>query len=348
MDDHSTAVPTNDRGDPWERHARPRLVVTNYPFASVDLARLTDALGVDHFVHVSGRDKLREALQHHREADVVCTVFPPEDLLALAPDLRWLQLASAGVEHALRAGAVRAGGPVVTNASGVHSVPIGEFVLSAMLVWSRKWPELLSLQRGGVWPDRTGREAFTGTELYERTLGVIGLGAIGGEVARIGHALDMRVLATKRTVEPGARAENVDQLFPMARLEDLLGQSDFVVLCTPLTDETRHLIDARRLAQMRPNAVLINIARGKLVDEADLVHALSAGTIAGAALDVFEVEPLPESSPLWDMPNVLISPHIAGSTERYSDRLTTLFLDNITRYRKGQPLRNVVDPERGY
>lgn len=348
MDERDTLSRAGDRDGRADTPARPHLVVTNYPFEPADIARLTEVLGADHFVPVTGRDRLREALQQHPDADVVCTMFPPADLLALAPDLRWLQLASAGVEHALRAGAGRAGGPVVTNASGVHSVPIGEFVLSAMLVWSRKWPELLILQRGGVWPDHAGREALTGTELCGRTLGVIGLGAIGGEVARIGHVLGMRVLATRRTVEPGARAENVDDLLPMARLDDLLGQSDFVVICTPLTDETRHLIDARRLAKMRPNAVLINIARGKLVNEADLVHALSAGTIAGAALDVFEVEPLPESSPLWGMPNVLISPHVSGATDRYSDRLTTLFLDNIARYRARQPLRNVVDPMRGY
>lgn len=335
-------------GTPASPAELPRRVVTNYPFAPADRARLIDTLGAERFIQVPGRDALRAALHEHPDAEVVITVFPPEDLLTLAPDLRWLQLASAGVEHAMRAGVVRAEGPVVTNASGVHGVPISEFVLSAMLVWARKWPELLALQREHDWPARPAKAQLEGTELFEHTLGVVGLGAIGSAVARLGHALGMRVLATKRTVTSGERTETVDELLPSERLDDLLAQSDYVVLCTPLTRETAHLIDARRLAKMRPNAVLINIARGQLVNEADLVHALQAGTIAGAALDVFEIEPLPESSPLWSMPNVLVSPHISGSTDRYSDRLASLVLENLRRYRAGAELLNVVDPARGY
>lgn len=349
----STRQPT-ERADaehevaPGPEPTRPRLVISGYAFAPDDVARLRSALGADRFIQASSADTLHQALQAHPEADVVCTMRPPADLLEVAPGLRWLQLASAGVEHAVRVGVVRDSGPVVTNASGIHGAPISEFVLSMMLFWARKWRPILALQDEHEWPNHQDWEALEGTELNGRTLGIIGLGAIGSAIARLGHALGMRVLATKRTVHPGDTSDEVDALLPAERIDDLLAQSDYVVLATPLTSQTAHMIDARRLAKMRPSAVLINIARGQLINEADLIHALVSGTIAGAALDVFEVEPLPETSPLWSLPNVIISPHISGATDRYSSRLATLFLDNLARYRAGQPLRNVVDPARGY
>lgn len=326
----------------------PRLVISNFEFAPADRARLEDALGVGRLVLVQGRDALRDALITHPGCDVVCSFFPPADTLTLAPNLRWLALPSAGADRVVREGLVQPGGPVVTTSSGMHAAPIGEFALSLMLMWVRHWPEMIDLQRAATWPSHEGREALAGHELSGSTLGIIGLGAIGRYIARLGRAFGMRIVATRRSAAPGDSDPDADTLVPPGHLADLLAASDFVVVSVPATAETRHIIGADELRQMRGNAFLINISRGSTVDEATLIAALTDGTIAGAGLDVFETEPLPADSPLWRLPNVIISPHVAGDTDQYSRRFTDLFLDNLARYRSGEPLRNVVDPARGY
>jgi phosphoglycerate dehydrogenase-like enzyme len=174
------------------------------------------------------------------------------------------------------------------------------------------------------------------------------MGHIGGEVARLAKAFGCRVLATRRSVSERAAGEGVDELLPASALPYLLAQSDFVVLCVPLTGETRHLIGEAELRAMKPTAVLINIARGAVVDEAALVRALKEGWIAGAGLDVFEQEPLPEDSALWSLENVILTPHISGGTEIYNQRATGIFCENLRRYLAGEPLMNLADAERGY
>lgn len=327
---------------------QPRLVVSNFAFEPDDRARLEESLGEGRLLLVEGRDELRDALSIHPEADVVCTFGPPPDTLSLAPNLRWIALPSAGADGAIRAGLVRPDGPIVTTANGIHSVPISEFVLSLMLMWVRHWPRMIDLQRAAMWPDHAGWESLSGWELHGATLGIIGLGAIGRHIARLGHAFDMRVMATRRSATADQTDPDVDTLVPPDRLGDLLSASNFVVLSVPATNETQHMIGANELHAMRRDAFLINISRGSIIDEAALIAALQDGTIGGAGLDVFETEPLPADSPLWRMPNVIISPHLAGNTNQYSRRFTDLFLENIRRYRAGEPLRNVVDPERGY
>jgi phosphoglycerate dehydrogenase-like enzyme len=326
----------------------PRLVISNFEFAPPDRARLEDALGAGRLVLVQGRDALRDAVIAHPECDVVCSFFPPADTLTLAPNLRWLALPSAGADRVVREGLVQPGGPVVTTSSGMHAAPIGEFALSLMLMWVRHWPEMIDLQRAGAWPSRDEREALAGRELSGSTLGVIGLGAIGHYIARLGRAFGMRIVATRRSAAADQSDPDADTLVPPDHLGDLLAASDFVVVSVPATPETRHIIGADELRQMRRNAFLINISRGSTVDEAALITALTDGTIAGAGLDVFETEPLPGDSPLWRLPNVIISPHVAGDTDRYSRRFTDLFLDNLARYQAGEPLRNVIDLARGY
>jgi phosphoglycerate dehydrogenase-like enzyme len=325
----------------------PRLVVSDFQFRAEDRERIAAAVD-GKAVFVRGRDALSEALKTHPETDVLCTFFPPANLYELVPHLRWLALASAGADHVLRAGLVREAPPVVTTANGVHAVPISEFVFSAMLVWSRHWPRILDLQREHAWPDSAGREALHGSELFDATLGIIGLGAIGRRVAQFGRGFGMHVLAVRRSVAANESDPDVDELLPAARLGDLLERADYVVVSVPSTPESHHLIGEEQLKRMKPSALLVNIARGEIIDEQALVRALQQGTIAGAALDVVETEPLPQASPLWTLPNVLLSPHISGITPRYSQRLTDLFLDNLARYREGRPLRNVVDPARGY
>jgi phosphoglycerate dehydrogenase-like enzyme len=325
----------------------PRLFVSDFAFAEAERDRLRGVLGDGHAAFVE-RGTLLAALAERPEADAVCTFGPPANLYDVAPNLRWLALPSAGAEIAITRGLVRPAGPVVTTASGVHAVSIGEHVFGMLLMWVRGWPEILDLQRRGEWRAQQGWPPLEPRELSGSTLGIVGLGAIGRSVARIGRAFGMHVLATHRSASAGERDADVDTLYPMSDLPALLAASDYIVLAAPATDETRHLIGAGELALLRPHAFLVNIARGSLIDESALIAALESRRIGGAGLDVFEREPLPPESPLWRLPNVILSPHVAGATDKYGQRLADLLIDNITRLRVGQPLRNVVDPGRGY
>lgn len=277
------------------------------------------------------------------DTDVLFGVMPSPpldtiDLAGLAPRLRWIQSTLAGpggLDPALLANVT------VTTAAGVASVPIAEWVIAAMLMFAKGWPGLWRKQQAHAY------DRFVPRELAGSTIGIVGLGAIGSEVATRAHAFGCRVIAMRRTV--GAQPHPLaDEMVPPSELHTLLRASDYVVLAAPLTDQTRGLIDAAALSSMKPDAVLINVARGGLVDEAALVDALRAGTIGGAALDVFAVEPLPADSPLWDLEQVILSPHISAGTDRYYERATALFCENLGRYLRGEPLANVVDPSRGY
>jgi phosphoglycerate dehydrogenase-like enzyme len=325
----------------------PRLLVSDFDFGEADRDRLRSVLGEAHTMFVE-RGALLAALAARPDADAVCTLGPPANLYETAPNLKWLALSSAGAETAVARGLVKPGGPVVTTASGVHAVSIREHVFAMLLMWVRDWPRILDLRRAGQWRSHEGVPALEPRELSGATLGIVGFGAIGQAVARVGRAFGMRILATRYSARPGERDDDVDELYPAGELRTLLAASDYVVIAAPATDETKHLIGADELAVMRPHAFLINIARGSLIDEAALIAALESGQIAGAGLDVFEREPLPTESPLWRLPNVILSPHVAGATDKYGQRLTDLLIENIGRLRAGQPLRNVVQPGRGY
>jgi D-2-hydroxyacid dehydrogenase (NADP+) len=229
---------------------------------------------------------------------------------------------------------------MLTSSSGLHATPIGEFVLCVMLMFAKGVHRVVRAQERHEWA------RYMPQELYGKTVGVVGFGHIGGEVARLAKAFGCRVIAMRRS-EPVAD-ERVDAFVPVAELPRLLGESDFVVLSVPLTSETHHLIGEAELRAMKPSAVLINISRGGVVDETALVRALKEGWIAGAGLDVFEQEPLPPESELWDLENAIVSPHISGGTEIYNDRATGIFCENLRRYLAGEPLMNLADPARGY
>ncbi len=280
-------------------------------------------------------------------------------LLAHAPRLNWVHSASAGVERALTP-AARERGIVITNARGVFSRPIAEYVLMMILAVSRKLPGLLELQRERTW------QPLEGTELRDVTVGIVGLGSIGRAVGSLATAFGCRVVATRR--RPGAGADEarperaaglaagefafgemmLERVGGPETLPSLLAESDFVVLATPLTPDTEEMIDAATLALMKPGAWLINIARGRLVDERALIRALRDGPLGGAILDTFRDEPLPPSSPFYDLPNVIVTPHTSWSSGRVVDRSVELFCDNLRRYAAGEALLNVVDPARGY
>lgn len=286
----------------------------------------------------SGGLPLEEML---REAEVMLAPrrLPP-NFLPRVPKLKWIQAVSAGVDY-LEGTGIFEGPIILTSASGVQVIPVGEYVLTAMLTLAKDVARIIRDKEQRAW------DRFNLIELRSKTLGIVGLGQIGREVGRLGKALEMKVIATRRSWE-GPLLPYADELLPPTRLPELLSQSDFVVLCVPLTSDTLKMVGERELRIMKPTAFLINVARGSVVDEGALVRALKEGWIAGAALDVFEKEPIPVESELWDMPNVFLSAHIAGLSDMYDVRVVELFCENLKRYLAGQELLNVVDRSRGY
>ena len=274
-------------------------------------------------------------------ADVVFGFVPPADIINRAPKLKWLQATSAGVDRLTRS-EIWDSNIIITGVSGIHATAISEFVLGTMLAFAKGTLQSFRNQQQHTW----GR--YTATGLHGRTVGIVGLGNIGREIARLSKAFRMRVIATRRSTRKTGTARNVDILIPQAELRTLLGESDYVVLSVPLTKETHNLIGAAELAAMKPDAYLINIARGGIVDEEALIAALKDRKIAGAGLDVTVKEPLPPESPLWDLENVILSPHVSGGMEDYMLRATGVFCDNLVRYRDGRRLRNLVKRSRGY
>jgi phosphoglycerate dehydrogenase-like enzyme len=278
------------------------------------------------------------------EAEVMFDLLRPggEDLPRRAPRLRWIQLSSSGVGQLVERTGLGGSPVVVTNAAGVHATPLAEFVLFAMLYFAKRMPRVLADQRRHQW------ERFALDTLPGKTLGIVGLGRVGQGIARTARAVGLRVLATRRTGADGCGPRDIDQVFPPGDLHRLLGASDYVALTVPLTRETAGLLGEAALAAMKPGAVLINVARGQIVDEPALIRALRSGHLGGAALDVFAVEPLPAESPLWDLPNVLVTPHSMSTALEENELLVDLFCDNLRRYLDGTPLRNVFDRGRGY
>lgn len=279
------------------------------------------------------------------EAEVLLLGSVPAGVLdhvvGRSPRLRWIHSAAAGVDR-VTTPIVRERGLVVTNARGVFSRPIAEYVVMMSLVIARRFRQLAELQRERTWQPLRGRE------LAELTIGIIGYGSIGAELASLLRPFGCRIVATRRHPERGAEdAPNVE-LHGLDRLGDVLAMSDIVVVAAPLTDETAGLIGAEQLAQMREDAWLINIARGRLVDEIALRRALASGWIGGAVLDVFSDEPLPPDSPFYDTPNLVITPHTSWASDRVAERTVDLFVANLRAFRAGQPMRNVVDLEAGY
>ena len=264
----------------------------------------------------------------------------PRNLLARAPKLKWIQVMSAGVDQL--SDDIRRSPITVTNVSGIHGIAIGEFVLEIMLMFAKRAPLCFQLKQEKRF------DRFFPDTLRGRTVGIIGLGHIGREVARLAKAFGMRVMATSRSAREGSGARYTDIVYPRDQLADLLGQSDFVVLSLPLTRETAGLIGERQLRAMKPGAYLVNVARGAVIDEGALIRALEENWIAGAGLDVFSTEPLPRDSRLWDLPNVIFSPHISGGMPDYMERTMEVFCENLKRYLAGKKLRHVVHKERGY
>jgi phosphoglycerate dehydrogenase-like enzyme len=293
------------------------------------------------------------------QVDILYGWGKPAGHIETLPRLKWLQAHSAGVDYLADTPLWQNDEIIVTSLNGIHAVPMAEHALAMMLAFRWKLPAMLAYQRQGTWVENRW-EAFAGPELRGQTIGIVGYGAVGREVARQAGALGMRVLAVNSTgqrqpargySEPGVgdpEAALPERIYPSRRLLEMLPLCDYVVVLAPLTPQTHYLIGAGALVAMKTSAILINLARGPLVDETALIESLREGEIAGAALDVFEQEPLPVDSPLWRMPNVIVSPHVSGFTYLYDERASRLFAENLDRYIRHQPLLNLVDKERGY
>lgn len=268
------------------------------------------------------------------QADVVVvSMLWKNELAAGAGKLRFIQSISAGTDQYDKA-LLRERGIRLASAAGVNAQAVAEHAMALMLALYRRLPEARDNQLAKRWRGMISEIAAREDQLTGKTLLIVGMGRIGASLARLAKAFDMRVLATKR--DPSTSAVPVDGLYSVERLPQLLAEADVVALTCPLTPETENLINAAALAAMKPTAYLINVARGRVVDETALIAALQDKRIAGAGLDVTREEPLPTASPLWTMPNVLITPHTGGETQRYEDSVIGILLENLERLWRGE------------
>ncbi len=279
-----------------------------------------------------------------------------------APHLKWVQMHSAGIEHLYPEPLYRDRPDITfTTASGVHVRQMGQFALMMILAFHFKLKRMIEMQQGNIWRDDRA-VIFQPLDLHMQTVGIVGYGTIGREVARLTKHIGMTVLATKRDAMHPAQSPDEyapsgtgdptgdipDRLYPGEALATMARECDYLVNLLPFTEKTRHMINADVFAAMKPSAVFINLGRGGVVDDAAMIEALKNGIIAGAGLDVFETEPLPHTSPLWRMENVIISPHVSGGSATYHEKAAELFLANLKRYQEKKPLYNRVERARGY
>jgi phosphoglycerate dehydrogenase-like enzyme len=270
--------------------------------------------------------------------------FPSAEIIAAAPQLRWIQTPSAGVEFVARIPALVESDITVTSTRGAHAPSVAEHVFALLLALTRGIPTCLDWQRSRYWGNAEGYRMLH--EISGSTMGIVGFGQLGRGVAQRARAFDLDLLAVDAQAVDGQ--PYLDEVWPPSRLYELLARSDAVVITAPYTAETYHLIDAAALAAMRPSAYLIAVSRGGIVDEDALTAALTSGRLAGAALDVAEHEPLPPDSPLWELPNVIITPHLAGASAAKERRCVEILRENLIRFASGEALLNVVDKRRGY
>jgi len=277
-------------------------------------------------------------LEAARDVVIIFGRLNKETFLA-AKRLKWIHVASAGVDRYMFPELVNSQ-VILTNSSGVHRIPISEMAIAMMLIFAKRLHKFMQYKMEAKW------ERLVPDELAGKTMGLLGLGSIGTETAWKAKCFGMKVLALKR--KPARRPSYVDELLGPEDLHHLLRESDYLVITVPLTRETRHMIGEEELKLMKPTAYVINVSRGAVIDNKALIRALKEGWIAGAGLDVFEEEPLPENSEFWRLENVVITPHVSGATPYYGDRAAEIFCENLKRYLEGKPLINVVDKKAGY
>jgi len=321
--------------------ASPLVLVIADPGAAV--MKTMPALPQDLRVVIS--NQFEELKAHASEADIILYANGDGDLLArvlrLAQRARWIHSLWTGVEGILKPDLLAHPAPL-TNGRGVFRWPLADWIVGAMLYFSFDFPRVLEQQRQHLW------KPFVSKILDGCTLGIVGYGEIGSAAAERARVFGMKIAALRRRPELFGSDTLVDRNYLPAQMKELIASSDYLLLCTPLTPETRGLIGENELAAMKSTAVLINVGRGPVIDEAALVRALQSGAIRGAALDVFEKEPLPADHPFWTMPQVLLSPHTADRVEGFLKPAWECFLENLNRFRQEMPLINIVDKQAGY
>jgi len=275
------------------------------------------------------------------DTEIIACGNVPADVLAAAPKLKWVSFWASGLDGKLSP-EMKARGLLVTTAAGIHGPAIAEHIIGYMLIFTRRFTTYAHAQQAHRWV----HHEQPSEELTGQTLGIVGLGATGRALALRARSFGMQVLATKRDVSHGG--DVVDELFAPSQLATLVARSDHVAVTAPYTTATHRLFDETILACMKPTAYLYNTSRGAIVDEAALIAALRGGRLRGAGLDVVETEPLAADSPLWDMPNVIVTPHVAGFTPYYFPRAAQLFAENLERFIDGRPLENLYDWALGY
>lgn len=295
------------------------------------------------FIDAWDREALRRILP---EADVAFAAFVDRDIVPTLHRLRWVQAPAVGVGHILSEEFI-ASPIILTSARGVRARAIAEHVMGVTLALARQLPLLIARQKAHQWTLDEIEASGSVRTLRNRRMGVIGLGSIGLEVAQLAAGFGMRVSAIRKHVDQ-PKPDSVDDILPPERLDELLASSDVIVLSAPLTPDTRELIGPDALSRTKRGAFLVNVGRGRLIDDSAVVAALRDGRLGGAALDVFTREPLPPDSPFWDLPNVIVTPHMSGTMEDYWTPLVALFVENLRRFERGEPLLNVVDKHAGY
>jgi phosphoglycerate dehydrogenase-like enzyme len=279
--------------------------------------------------------------------EIVFTFSLNPEQLGIARNLRWIHSPAAAVHQFLFSEFVNSD-VILTNAREVHGAVVAEQVIAMIFAMAKRIPQAMRFQQQRIWGQENIWELDGGPrEIAGATLGLVGLGSIGRNVARHAAGLGMRVIAVRQHVD-GPNPESVHEVLPTSRINELLSAADYIVLAAPVTPATQHMIGREQLAKMKSDAFLINVSRGSLIDEPALIEMLRKRKIGGAALDVFDQEPLPAESPFWDLDNLLIMPHTAGMTAKLWERHYTLFSENLRRYLSGQPLLGLVDKKAGY
>ena len=318
-------------------------VLISFHLPKIYLERI---LSVSTRIEISQNRGQEELLKLVENADVLLAGRFSRRMFLAARRLKWIQTNYVGVESFLYPEVVESD-VIVTNAGGVNTVPVAEHAIGLIFCLSRKLHLFIRNQLEKKWKTSNAELLPQMNEVAGKTLGIVGIGRIGSEIAKKAKCLGMKTVATRRNTS-GPKPDHVDILVSSENLDQLLAESDFVVLQLPATAETKNLIGEKEFRSMKPTAYLINTGRGDVVQEDKLIKALKEGWIAGAALDTFADEPLPENSPLWDMQNVVITPHVAGLTPYYIDRLIEIFCENLKRFMNKEQLVNVVDKKRGY
>ena len=295
------------------------------------------------FIHIPTDEDLQQKIPN---LDILATYYLPEEIFSHATDnLKWVHFGNAGIEKSLHQPLLKSK-TIITNASGVHAGPVSEFVISVMLYFAKRVKDCHEFMQTTNWTQWEVVKQMV--QLKGKTVGIIGFGSLGKAIAKKAKAFDMKVIATRRLQKKVEHKKTLDELIPLSMLSHILKNSDFLVVACPLTPLTKGMIGKWELYQMKSTAFIINVARGEIINKDALLKVLQNKTIAGAALDVFEKEPLPKENPLFALDNVFLSPHISGNFPEYQHDVVVQFADNLNRYLSGKDLKNRVCKKRLY